>query len=152
MGYRSDVSLMVRTEDLENFKKNNFEQYKLAFLKDIEGNPDELQLGVNFEKYTADLEVGRYGKSGEEEIETEANADLTLITFTDYKWNTWYKDVKAVMEFVETLDDYEMLIDGEDGATEYYGDDVTLCGERQLYSEVVVHIEAKKEDELIQNS
>lgn len=31
MGYRSDVSLMVRTEDLENFKKNNFEQmnYKL---------------------------------------------------------------------------------------------------------------------------
>lgn len=38
MGYRSDVSLMVRTEDLENFKKNNFEQYKLAFLKDIEGN------------------------------------------------------------------------------------------------------------------
>lgn len=57
MGYRSDVSLMVRTEDLENFKKNNFEQYKLAFLKDIEGNTDELQLGVNFEKYTADLEV-----------------------------------------------------------------------------------------------
>lgn len=88
MGYRSDVSLMVRTEDLENFKKNNFEQYKLAFLKDIEGNTEELQLCVNFEKYTADLEVGRYGKSGEEEIETEANADLTLITFTDYKWIT----------------------------------------------------------------
>lgn len=43
MGYRSDVSLMVRTEDLENFKKNNFEQYKLAFLKDIEGNTEELQ-------------------------------------------------------------------------------------------------------------
>ena len=40
MGYRSDVSLMVRTEDLENFKKNNFEQYKLAFLKDIEGNTE----------------------------------------------------------------------------------------------------------------
>lgn len=33
MGYRSDVSLLVRTEDLENFKKNNFEQYKLAFLR-----------------------------------------------------------------------------------------------------------------------
>ena len=102
MGYRSDVSLMVRTEDLENFKKNNFEQYKLAFLKDIEGNTEELQLGVNFEKYTADLEVGRYGESGEEEIESEPNADLTLITFSDYKWDTWYKDVKAVMDFVES--------------------------------------------------
>lgn len=146
MGYRSDVSLMVRTEDLENFKKNNFEQYKLAFLKDIEGNTEELQLCVNFEKYTADLEVGRYGKLGEEEevIETEPNADLTLITFTDYKLDTWYKDVKAVMEFVETLDYYEMLIVGEDGATEYYADDFTMCGERLLYSEVVVHIEAKK--------
>lgn len=42
MGYRSDVSLMVRTEDLENFKKNNFEQYKLAFLKDIEGSRQEI--------------------------------------------------------------------------------------------------------------
>ena len=146
MGYRSDVSLMVRTEDLENFKKNNFEQYKLAFLKDIEGNTEELQLCVNFEKYTADLEVGRYGKLGEEEevIETEPNADLTLITFTDYKRDTWYKDVKAVMDFVETLDYYEMLVVGEDGATEYYADDFTMCGERLLYSEVVVHIEAKK--------
>lgn len=123
MGYRSDVSLMVRTEDLENFKKNNFEQYKLAFLKDIEGNTEELQLGVNFEKYTADLEVGRYGESGEEEIESEP---------------------KAVMDFVESLDYYEMLVVGEDGATEYYADDFTMCGERLLYSEVIVHIEAKK--------
>lgn len=30
MGYRSDVSLMVRTEDLENFKKNNFEQWYMV--------------------------------------------------------------------------------------------------------------------------
>ena len=144
MGYRSDVSLMVRTEDLENFKKNNFEQYKLAFLKDIEGNTEELQLGVNFEKYTADLEYGSYGESGEEEIESEPNADLTLITFSDYKWDSWYKDVKAVMDFVEGLDYYEMLVVGEDGATEYYADDFTFCRERLLYSEVVVHIEAKK--------
>ena len=144
MGYRSDVSLMVRTEDLENFKKNNFEQYKLAFLKDIEGNTEELDFGVHFEKYKADLEVGRYGKSGEEEIETEANADLTLITFTDYKWDTWFGAVKAVMDFAESLDYYDMLVVGEDGATEYYADDFTMCGERLLYSEVVVHIEAKK--------
>lgn len=144
MGYRSDVSLMVRTEDLENFKKTNFEKYKLAFLKDIDGNTEELQLCVNFEKYVADLEIGRYGKSGEQEIESEPNVDLTLITFTDYKWDSLYKDVKAVMDFVENLDYYEMLVVGEDGATEYYADDFTMCGERLLYSEVLVHIEAKK--------
>lgn len=144
MGYRSDVKLMVRTEDLENLKKTNYDLYKLAFLKDIDGNTEELKICVDFEKYKADLEVGRYGKNGEEEIETEPNVDLTLITFTDYKWDTWYKDVRAVMDFVETLDYYEMLVVGEDGATEYYADDFTMCGERLLYSEVIVHVEAKK--------
>ena len=48
------------------------------------------------------------------------------------------------MDFVEGLDYYEMLVVGEDGATEYYADDFTFCRERLLYSEVVVHIEAKK--------
>lgn len=33
---------------------------------------------------------------------------------------------------------------GRQLATEYYADDFTMCGERLLYSEVVVHIEAKK--------
>lgn len=39
---------------------------------------------------------------------------------------------------------YRSDVSGEDGATEYYADDFTMCGERLLYSEVIVHIEAKK--------
>lgn len=37
-----------------------------------------------------------------------------------------------------------ILISVIDRETEYYADDFTMCGERLLYSEVVVHIEAKK--------
>lgn len=51
MGYRSDVKLMVRTEDLENLKKNNYELYKLAFLKDIDGNTEELKICIDFDAY-----------------------------------------------------------------------------------------------------
>jgi len=123
MGYRSDVTGIIRFESNENREKfvlmvqaRNDEMYKMCF-----GNED------SFDNWKHDYEV----------------EPIMTLQLTNIKWYSDYPDVKthyALCEYaVETFEAQWRIVQlGEDGATEEEGSD---DNELEDYVSVVHHIE-----------
>lgn len=111
----SNVSIMVRTKDLELFKNKLNNCYNSIF------NSNKIKHRITFDKYQSYLE---YQLKDTNEI-VSSNEHLTLITFNCVEWNDNLDYVNSVWQFLDNLDYFEMLIINDDYTTDYYADDYT---------------------------
>lgn len=120
MSIRSNVSIMVRTADLYNFRLNKAWEFKTAFC-DYNGALDPC---VFFDSYKASFNYMKDNK-----IVHVDNEPLTLITLEDVRFGGT-GSTREILNFLDSLDYYELhnLSEDDEGNTEleYLADAYTL--------------------------
>lgn len=120
MSIRSNVSIMVRTADLNNFRQNKAWEFKTAFC-DYNG---ALEPCVFFNSYKASFNYMKENK-----VVHVDNEHLTLITLEDVRFYGT-RSAREILNFLDSLDYFELhnLSEDDEGNTEleYLADAYTL--------------------------
>lgn len=120
MSIRSNVSIMVRTADLNKFRQNKAWEFKTAFC-DYNG---ALEPCVFFNSYKASFNYMKKNK-----LVHVDNEHLTLITLEDVRFYGT-RSAREILNFLDSLDYFELhnLSEDDEGNTEleYLADAYTL--------------------------